>query len=103
MRIIGSLTDKILYKVVGGEKIPLTKEEDKAIRADFKNREELAVLNSYISLRRKASPNIQDQLDAIWKHLAMVRLQGQDLASPADYMLNKVLAVWAKYPEPEGK
>lgn len=55
----------------------------------------------YEEVRRREYPALGDQLDAIWKELNYRRLSGESLVAEADAMLNKVLAVKAKYPKPE--
>lgn len=50
--------------------------------------------------RAAAYPPIADQLDAIWKHLAWRRLEGDALAQQADDMLGRVLAVKRDIPVP---
>ena len=52
------------------------------------------------ALRRRAYPQIGDQLDAIWKQLNQDRLGGKALIQEADDVLNAVLAVKAKCPKP---
>lgn len=56
--------------------------------------------NEYKEKRREEYPDYGDQLDAIWKQLNKMRLDGQDLVQDADDILGKILAVKAKHPKP---
>lgn len=56
---------------------------------------------SYRELRKEEYPPIGDQLDAIWKDLNYRRINGNPLTQEADNVLNKILAVKAKFPKPE--
>ena len=49
--------------------------------------------------RRAEYPPVGDQLDAIWKQLSLMRMQGEDLVQDADDMLGAILAVKRKYPK----
>ena len=56
---------------------------------------------SYADKRRQEYPPIGDQLDAIIKELNYRRMNGEDLISEMDSIVNDCLAVKAKYPKPE--
>ena len=49
--------------------------------------------------RREEYPDIGDQLDAIWKELNNLRMNGENLVSDADSMLGKILAVKKNHPK----
>lgn len=53
--------------------------------------------SDYREKRRKAYPDIGDQLDAMWKMLSAVNPKTPE----AEAMLAEVQAVKAKYPKPE--
>ena len=56
----------------------------------------------YLRLRAAEYPPVGDQLDAIWKALNSMQLQGVfDLPTDTDLVRNQWLAVKAKYPKPE--
>ena len=57
-------------------------------------------IDDYAKKRRESYPDIGDQLDAIYMHFNMVRMQGGNLAEPTDVMLNEILQVKQKYPKP---
>ena len=56
---------------------------------------------TYADKRRQEYPAIGDQLDAIIKELNYRRMNGEDLISEMDSIVNDCLAVKAKYPKPE--
>lgn len=53
--------------------------------------------------RQKDYPKIGDQLDAIWKILNQLRLDGVQLPQDGDDMLGKILKVKKDYPKPKKK
>lgn len=55
--------------------------------------------HSYALNRKEEYPDIGDQLDAIWKQLNYMRLNGQDLIQECDDMLGGILSIKAKYPK----
>lgn len=59
-----------------------------------------AEAKTYIENRINSYPDIGDQLDAIWKTLNQMRLNGQELPQEGDDMLNTILAIKKKYPKP---
>lgn len=55
----------------------------------------------YDVLRRSDYPTIGDQLDALWKVINQMRLDGLNIPQDADDLLGQILAVKKKYPKPE--
>ena len=60
---------------------------------------ELKEKYAYAEKRAAEYPPVGDQLDAIWKELNFRRLNGDNLVSDADEIINKVLSVKEKYPK----
>lgn len=54
---------------------------------------------SYKEKRIIEYPNIGDQLDALWKQLNYMRLNGENLIQEADDMLGDILSVKARHPK----
>lgn len=50
--------------------------------------------------RAREYPPVGDQLDAIWKALNQLRMQGTDLPADTDHVLGEILAVKKRYPKP---
>jgi len=50
--------------------------------------------------RRKAYPEIGDQLDVIWKQLSKFKEDGQDLIPEADDLLDSISNTKTKYTKP---
>ena len=59
------------------------------------------LVSTYREDRAAAYPEIGDQLDAIYKQLNYMRLQGTNLVEDADKILNKILQVKKDYPKGE--
>ena len=78
-----------LHKMVDGVRVEMTPEEEAAIRAEWSANDAKQAATAYIENRRGEYPPIGDQLDALWKG-------GQAQQD----MLEKVMAVKAKYPKP---
>lgn len=55
----------------------------------------------YVRQRREAYPLIGDQLDALWKIINQLRLEGTNLPQEGDDLLNQILAVKKTYKKPE--
>jgi len=61
---------------------------------------EKAERNEHVrQLRREEYPDIGGQLDAIWKELNQLRLNGTNLVADADDVLGQILAVKKKHPK----
>lgn len=96
-----------LHKVVNGKKYYLSTEEEQALKAtwiieDQKIAEKQAELErtQYQRDREANYPKLGDQLDAMWKHLEMIRSVGGKLQDDTSVMLDQILAVKAEYPKP---
>lgn len=67
---------------------------------------ELAAVEAALELaavevaRRRAYPDLGDQLDAVMKQFNQMRLAGTDLIAEADAWVNACLAVKAAHPKP---
>lgn len=90
-----------MHKMVNGVRVELTKEEIK-IREQEEAKATVKI-GKYATSRMKAYSPIGDQLDAIWKQMAYMRLNGVDLCKAADEELGKYLAVKREFPKPEDK
>jgi len=53
--------------------------------------------------RKPEYPDMGDQMDAVIKHFNWRRMQGDPLIQELDDIVNKCLAVKAKYPDPNNK
>ena len=61
---------------------------------------EKAERNEHVRQQRLSEyPDIGDQLDAIWKELNQLRLNGTNLVADADDVLGQILAVKKKHPK----
>lgn len=89
-----------LTKIVNGEQVPLTLEEEQEVLAKWALEDEKTRLTSYRIAREHEYPSVGDQLDAILKQFNLMRLNGQDMNADLDSVLASWLAVKAKYPKP---
>lgn len=78
-------------------KKPTRPEINSAWKAFEKEKEAKA----YIEKRAAEYPPIGDQLDATLKGFNQLRLNGTDLPSDLDHVVNQWLAVKAKHPKPQ--
>lgn len=79
-----------LHRMVNGNRIDLTDEEETAVRAEWAEAEERQKASSYVDLRRAEYPPVADQLDALWK--------GGEAAAA---MKAKIDGVKEKHPKPD--
>jgi hypothetical protein len=96
-----------MYKQVNDKRVKLSAEEEKQIKDEWAAEEQRKldyIANErYRDDRAKEYPYIGDQLDALMKQFAYMRLNGVDLAEDLDRVLGEVLAVKRKHPKPEAK
>ena len=95
-------------KQVNGVRVELTQKEIEERQAEELAEQEKQLLyertEKYKDDRLLEYPSIGDQLDAILKQLDYMRLNNEtDLVQDADNIVDKWLAVKAKYPKPETK
>ncbi len=88
----------MLFKIVNGEQIQVSAEEEVAIKAEWaaadSERAQYEATKAYLDNRKKEYPSVEDQLLAIWKSMD----SGEIPQSKAFY--NAIKAVNDKYPAP---
>ena len=80
---------------------PLTADDLQQLAQDSKDHEEYMATEGYKDSRRAEYPGIGDQLDAVLKALNFLQLNGINMPTETDAIINQWLAVKAKYPKPE--
>jgi hypothetical protein len=89
------------YKNVNGKRIRLTEAEELALEQEEKARMAKRATQRIDGDRKQAYPPIGDQLDAILKQFAMMRLNGQDMNRDLDKIIGQWLQVKKNYPKEE--
>jgi len=91
-----------LHKMVNGEKVYLSNDEETALQAEWQKNLNEQNQNQYILDRAREYPLIVDQLEAILKQLNYMQMTGQtDLIEEMDLIIQQWLEVKRKYPKPE--
>ena len=81
--------------------IELTDTEIEKVKTEAKAAASEYAMMQYKFDRKNAYPEIGDQLDAIWKHLAAARDAGSELGAEAADILDEIIAVKNKYKKPD--
>lgn len=94
-----------MHKLVNGKRVRMSSKEIQNRRSE--EEQEALKLKDYLDNqkyrddRAKEYPDLGDQLDALMKQFAYMRLNGVDLAADLDRVLGEVLAVKRKFPKPK--
>jgi len=85
-----------LFKKSNGQRIPLSQEEEDAIRAEWAANEASSLENKWLHERISHYPKISDQLDMLWHEMGVKGTINKD-----GEWYKSIEAVKNKYPKPE--
>lgn len=89
-----------LYVNVNGTQIEVSPEEEARIRASWETEKARRASVNYKGQRRREYPDIGEQLDALWKIINQLRLEGVNIPQDGDDMLGRILTIKKKHPKP---